>query len=226
MTSSRRARRAGAWARARASGVPPAVARGVSPELAAAAEGLADGRERVIADDPMAAVSLKRLAKRRPVIYSAHNLESAFRPGRDPDWGSRDSLEAFERRLLETASETWMPSRADLEGARRLAPRRRAALRPERGRRGGDRSPPRPRQPARGPVRRRLQLRPQPRGARLPARGGDAARLGAAAGAAAGGRRARLRGTRGRRRANRPARLRRRPSARSTRGPAARSSRC
>lgn len=123
VTSSRRARRAGVWARARASGVPPAVARGVSPELAAAAEGLADGRQRVIADDPMAAVSLKRLARRRPVIYSAHNLESAFRPGRDPDWGSRGSLETFERRLLETASETWMPSRADLEGARRLAPR-------------------------------------------------------------------------------------------------------
>ena len=122
VTNSRRARRAVVWARARARGVPPAVARGVSPELAAAAESLADGRERVIADDPMAAVSLRRLAGRRPVIYSAHNLESAFRPGRDPDWGSRGSLEAFERRLLEAASETWMPSRADLEGARRLAP--------------------------------------------------------------------------------------------------------
>ena len=70
----------------------------------------------------MAAVALLRLARRRPVIYSANNLESAFRPGRDPDWGSRRRLEAFERRLLEAAAETWMPSRADLDGARELAP--------------------------------------------------------------------------------------------------------
>ena len=82
-----------------------------------------------------------------------------------------------------------MPSRADLEGAPPAGPGRRAALRPQRRRRGGDRARPRARRPARGPVRRRLHLRPQPRGARLPARGGDAARLGAAAGAAARGRR-------------------------------------
>jgi glycosyltransferase involved in cell wall biosynthesis len=124
VTSSRRARRALAWGHARATGVPRAVARGVSPELAAAAEELAEApdRTRVIAEDAMAAVTLRRLARRRPVIYSANNLESAFRPGRDPDWGSRRSLEAFERRLLSTAAETWMPSRADLEGARKLAP--------------------------------------------------------------------------------------------------------
>jgi glycosyltransferase involved in cell wall biosynthesis len=76
----------------------------------------------VIAEDAMAAVSLRRLARRRPVIYSANNLESAFRPGRDPDWGSRRRLQAFERRLLDSSAETWMPSRADLEGARDLAP--------------------------------------------------------------------------------------------------------
>jgi len=124
ISSSRGARRALAWARARATGAPRAVARGVSPELAAAAERLArePGRERVIADDPLAAVSLRRLARRRPVVYSAHNLESAFRPGRDPDWGSRRRLQAFERRLLETAAESWMPSRPDLDGARELAP--------------------------------------------------------------------------------------------------------
>jgi polysaccharide biosynthesis protein PslH len=117
---SRGPRRALAWARARTSGVPPAVARGVSPELAATARPLA--AERVIAEDAMAAVGLLRLARRRPVIYSANNLESAFRPGRDPDWGSRRRLQAFERRLLEATAETWMPSRADLEGARELAP--------------------------------------------------------------------------------------------------------
>ncbi|MEA2377482.1 MAG: polysaccharide biosynthesis protein PslH [Thermoleophilaceae bacterium] len=124
VTNSRGARRGLAWARSRASGVPRAVARGVSPDLAAVAERPpgAPGRGRVIAEDAMAAVALLRLARKRPVIYSANNLESAFRPGRDPDWGSRRRLEAFERRLLKVAAETWMPSRADLEGARALAP--------------------------------------------------------------------------------------------------------
>jgi glycosyltransferase involved in cell wall biosynthesis len=122
VSSSRGARRALAYARARASRVPRAVARGVSPDLAAAAERLADGAERVIADDPLAAVALLPLARRRALIYSAHNLESAFRPGRDPDWGSAAGLRAFERRLLEGAAESWLPSRADLDGARELAP--------------------------------------------------------------------------------------------------------
>jgi glycosyltransferase involved in cell wall biosynthesis len=122
VSSSRGARRALAYARARASGVPRAVARGVSPELATAAESLADGAQRVIAEDPMAAVALLPLAQRRPVIYSAGNIESGFRPGRDRDWGSRRTLEAFERRLLEAAAESWLASPADLDGARELAP--------------------------------------------------------------------------------------------------------
>jgi hypothetical protein len=122
VTSSRGARRVLTWGRARASGVPRAVARGVSPELADAAAELAEGAGRVVADDPISAVSLLALAQRRPVIYCAQNLESAFQPGRDPDWGSAHTLRAFERRLFETAAETWLPSRADLEGARALAP--------------------------------------------------------------------------------------------------------
>lgn len=122
VSSSRGARRGLAWARARAGGVPRAVARGVSPEIAAAAESLAGGAERVIAEDPMAAVALLALARRRPLIYSAGNLESDFRPGRDPDWGSRRTLQAFERRLLESAAESWLASRADLDAARALAP--------------------------------------------------------------------------------------------------------
>ena len=50
-------------------------------ELVAAVEELADtpGRRRVIADGPIAAALASRLARRRPVIYNAHNLESAFR---------------------------------------------------------------------------------------------------------------------------------------------------
>src|SRR3954465_1323294 len=100
VTSSRGARRALAYARARATGVPRAVARGVSPDLAAAAERLAGGTERVVADDPLGAVARLPLAGRRPLIYSAHNLESAFRPGHDSDWGSAAGLRRFERRLL------------------------------------------------------------------------------------------------------------------------------
>jgi len=122
VTSSRGPRRALAWARARGAGVPKAVARGVSPDLAEQAGRMAEGADRVVAEDAMAAVALLPLARRRPLIYSANNLESAFRPGRDPDWGSASSLRAFERRLLEGVAESWMPSRADLEGARALAP--------------------------------------------------------------------------------------------------------
>jgi glycosyltransferase involved in cell wall biosynthesis len=107
-------RRALSWARLRASGVPPAVARGVSRELAAAASEL--DADRVIAEDAMAAVALRN----RPAIYSANNLESAFRS--DPDWGSTERLKAFERRLLEDATEAWLPSHADVVGARELAP--------------------------------------------------------------------------------------------------------
>jgi polysaccharide biosynthesis protein PslH len=120
VTSSRGVRRGIAWGRARLSRVPRGVARGVSPDLADAAERLAVGAQRVVADDPMAAVALLPLARRRPLIYSAHNLESAFQ--RDPDWGSPEQLRQFEQRLLEGFAESWLPSRADLEGARALAP--------------------------------------------------------------------------------------------------------
>jgi polysaccharide biosynthesis protein PslH len=112
-------RRLRAVARGLAGGAPLPVARGASAELADAAERLADGRARVVADDPTAALALAALARRRPVVYSAQNLESAFRS----DWGSRRRVRRFERRLLERSAEVWMPSRADAEGARALAPR-------------------------------------------------------------------------------------------------------
>ena len=55
----------------------------MSPELSDAAIQLTGttGRGRVIADGAVAATTLLGLARRRPVIYNAHNLESAFRPG-------------------------------------------------------------------------------------------------------------------------------------------------
>jgi polysaccharide biosynthesis protein PslH len=117
---SRGVRRAAAVAGALAAGAPPALARGVSFELAHEATRLAaaPGRGRVVATDPMAAVALAPLARRRPVIYDAQNLESSFRT----DWGPRQRVERFERALFERSAETWMPSRADVAGAHALAP--------------------------------------------------------------------------------------------------------
>jgi polysaccharide biosynthesis protein PslH len=123
----------GAWravaaARALAAGAPLPLARGVSSELGRAAARLAaaPGRERVIAEDPMAALAMRTLARRRPVIYSATNFESAFRR----DWGPRARVRAFERRLFERSAETWMPSKADVRGAQELALRARIRLVP------------------------------------------------------------------------------------------------
>jgi len=114
--------RALAYARARAAGTPPGFARGISPELVAAAARLAEDAERVIADGPVPAAALSGLARRRPVIYSAQNVESAFRPPGDRDTGRRQALARFERRLLLRVAEAWMVSHADVEIARKLAP--------------------------------------------------------------------------------------------------------
>jgi glycosyltransferase involved in cell wall biosynthesis len=122
VVSSRGLRRLWAYANARRIGAPPAIARGVSPELVAATTAHAADADRIVADDLMAAVALRPLAKRRGVVYSAHNLESAFRCNGDRGWGSRRAVEAFERRVMRMAAETWMPSRRDLEGAATIAP--------------------------------------------------------------------------------------------------------
>jgi polysaccharide biosynthesis protein PslH len=122
---SRGARRLLAYGGARLAGVPDGFARGISPELAARAGELADadGRGRVVADGPIAAAALRRLSRRRAVIYNAHNLESAFRGdlGRSGQRHTR-ALERFERGLLERAAEAWMVSEPDLAGARALCP--------------------------------------------------------------------------------------------------------
>ncbi len=131
-----------AYLRALLSGVPSDYARAVSPELIAAASAMAaeSGRGRVIADGPTAAAALLRLSKARPVIYNAHNLESAFRHelhDRDDDRAGivrrlralvrRSMLSCFERRILSSFSESWMVSAADIAGARQLC--RKARLR-------------------------------------------------------------------------------------------------
>jgi glycosyltransferase involved in cell wall biosynthesis len=122
---SRRTRRALAYAKARLTGVPDGFARGISPELANAAEQLASARDcrRVVADGPSAAAALARLARKRAVIYNAHNLESDFRHELDADGrGKLCGLRPFERRLLQRSSESWMVSDADMRAARELAP--------------------------------------------------------------------------------------------------------
>ncbi len=121
---SRGPRRLLAYGAARLAGVPGELARGVSPELAAAAARLArtPGRGRVIADGPVAAAALARLTRERPVIYNAHNFESGFRHelGDGRAMGGTRALRAFERGLLEGAEESWMASEADLAAAREL----------------------------------------------------------------------------------------------------------
>jgi glycosyltransferase involved in cell wall biosynthesis len=130
---SRGVRRALAYARARLSGVPDGFARGISPELALAATRLAGAPDcaRVIADGPTAAAALAALARKRPVIYNAHNLESSFRHelGREERAKLR-GLRSFEARLLRRSSESWMVSEADMRAARELAPEAKLRLAP------------------------------------------------------------------------------------------------
>ena len=128
---SRGARRLLAYSSARLRGVPRDFARGISPELSAAATRLARERGcgRVIADGPTVAAALGRLARERAVIYNAHNLESAFRYELSERAGLR-GLRAFERRLLAGASEAWMVSDSDLRAARELCPRAKLRLVP------------------------------------------------------------------------------------------------
>ncbi len=122
---SRGARRALTYAAARARRLPAGWARAISPELVATAHRRAGepGVRRVIADGPGAAAALLDLARRRPMIYNAHNLESAYRHElASRDLGSPKLLRGAERRLLATFAESWMVSEADLAGARALCP--------------------------------------------------------------------------------------------------------
>jgi len=107
-----------AFARARAQGIPRDLARGVSAELAGAVSDVPP-EVRIIVDGPVPAAALMPVARRRPLTYLAHNLESSGFRGPDP----RGTLRRFERRTLETFADSWMATRADELGARTLAPR-------------------------------------------------------------------------------------------------------
>jgi glycosyltransferase involved in cell wall biosynthesis len=113
-----------AYARARLRRVPEDFARGIWPGVAQRTAELCGDDEgtRVVAEGPVAAAALLPLASRRAAIYDAHNLESSFRHRLDDAKMSQTGLERFERLLLETFSENWMVSPADMEGAAALAP--------------------------------------------------------------------------------------------------------
>jgi glycosyltransferase involved in cell wall biosynthesis len=111
------------YAAARLARVPAGFARGASAELASAAARMAQepGRGRVIADGPIVAAALRGLARRRGVIYNAHNIESGFR-GELQGSGTVGALRRFERGVLARSHESWMVSPADLAAARELCP--------------------------------------------------------------------------------------------------------
>jgi polysaccharide biosynthesis protein PslH len=142
---SRGLRRAATYASKRLQGVPAICCRGTSPEVIEAGEALASipGRGRVVVDGAAAATALMPMARRRPVIYNAHNIESE-RPGYRSL--SRLEIRRYERRLLKVAAESWMVSYADVKSARELVPTARlryvpnavdvAAIRPREGAHG------------------------------------------------------------------------------------------
>jgi glycosyltransferase involved in cell wall biosynthesis len=118
----RGARRLATYLRALAGGVPRGFARGVSPELIAAARTASDDASQVVADGPVAG-AVMLLAGIRPFIYNGHNVESDLRARvGDRDVGPARLLRRFEIRLLSTASETWMVSERDMRLAAELCP--------------------------------------------------------------------------------------------------------
>jgi glycosyltransferase involved in cell wall biosynthesis len=132
ITPSRGFTRAFLYRRARARGVPKDFASGLSRELLAELASSGNERfDRIIADGPTAAAALLLLAKKRRISYNAHNLESTLRSQLGV-WSNKalDELASFERRLFETAHESWLPSIRDLEGAAELAPEARLRLIP------------------------------------------------------------------------------------------------
>jgi len=132
ISPSRGFKRAFLYRRARARGVPKDFASGLSSELLAELASSDNERfDRIVADGPTAAAALLLLGKEERISYNAHNLESALRSQLE-SWSKTalNELANFERRLLETAHESWLTSIRDLSGAAELAPRARLRLVP------------------------------------------------------------------------------------------------
>ena len=124
ITPSRGLRRLSLYARRRAVGVPVGCARACSPEIIDTAKRLAaeTGRGRVIAGDLNVMAALLGVARRTPVVYSAHNVESSYE---DNPFEGRITwlpMRVTERRMLLRAAESWMVSEIDVRRARELAP--------------------------------------------------------------------------------------------------------
>jgi glycosyltransferase involved in cell wall biosynthesis len=108
-----------------AQAMPNLIARSCSPEVLAETRRLAaqPGRGRIVAGDINAMAILMAFARRTPVIFNTHNIESSYEahtPGQHL-WVRTVGL--LERRVLRRASEAWMVSRRDMDEAQRLAPR-------------------------------------------------------------------------------------------------------
>jgi glycosyltransferase involved in cell wall biosynthesis len=127
-----RVERLPAYLRARTAGVPGDFARGIWPGVARRTAQLAavDRGTRVVAEGPVAASALLPFAARHSAVYDAHNLEYPFRHRLDEAAMSEAALRRFEARLLRTFAESWMVSRADVEGAEALVPTARVRLVP------------------------------------------------------------------------------------------------
>jgi polysaccharide biosynthesis protein PslH len=68
-------------------------------------------------------VAMLAVARRRPVIYNAHNVESTYRhAGHGKRIWTHAAIRRLEMRLLRTASECWMVSRPDMDAAAALVP--------------------------------------------------------------------------------------------------------
>ena len=119
-------RRAAVYASKRARGIPARCCRGTSPELIAAGRDLAlrSDRGRVIVADANSATAMMPIARRRPIIYNAHNFEPDY--VRSPILGNHGLARAmrrrYERKLIALAAETWMVSELDVQSARQLVP--------------------------------------------------------------------------------------------------------
>ena len=119
-------RRAAVYASKRARGIPARCCRGTSPELIAAGRDLAlrPDRGRVIVGDANSATAMMPIARRRPIIYNAHNFEPDY--VRSPILGNhglaRAMRRSYERKVIALAEETWMVSERDVESARKLVP--------------------------------------------------------------------------------------------------------
>ncbi len=115
-------RRLSTYAQALASGIPRGFARGVSPELVAAARAASSGAATTVADGPVAG-AVMLVGRIRPFVYNGHNVESDLRARvEDRDVGSARTLRRFEQRLLRTATESWMVSERDMALAAELCP--------------------------------------------------------------------------------------------------------